>query len=218
MSHTDDQGGYWDKLIGQARVSVVGASDDELRVQLFDVLAEFFDTSSCWSELITFMVIPQTLDYPLTPLTGRIIRLSGVLDQNLVVQPAIMPEIGTVHFQYPYQQTQPMTAIVIKNVTDPFACYPPYIPDWVLPLHGLKLLDGIIGRMMLQAGFSYSNPQLARFHLQRFYDGIAAAYVAAGRANTVGAQRWMFPQAYRVFGQKGGVSTYNVHPSPMSPR
>lgn len=218
MNHREEQEQYWDKLLGQARVSLPGISDAELQVQLFDVLAEFFDVSNCWGEVITFMVIPQTLDYPLQPLSGRILRLSAVLDQNLVPQPAIMPEIGTIHFQYPYVTTQPMTAFVIKTVTDPFSCYPPHIPEWMLPVHGLKLLDGILGRMMLQAGFSYSNPPLAQFHMKRFYDGMAAAYVAAGRANTVGAQRWMFPQSFRVFGQKGGVSTYNVHPSPMSPR
>lgn len=216
---TELQEQYWDKLLGQARVSLVGASDAELQVQLFDVLMEFFDVANCWVEPISFVVIPQTLDYPLQPLSGRILRLSAVLDQYATPQPAIMPVLGTVHFLYPYTETQPMTAIVIKTVTDPFNCYPPYIPDWILPLHGLKILDGIIGRMMLQAGFSYSNPPLARFHMQRFYDGAAAAYVAASsRANTVGGQRWMYPQQFRVFGQKGGVSTYNVHPSPPSSR
>lgn len=205
---------YWDKLLGEARVSLVGASDDELRVQLFNTLEEFFDLANCWHEVINFYVIPQTLDYSIKPVSGRIVRLSAVLDQNAVPQPAIMPQIGTVTFQYPYSNTQLMTAIVIKTVTDPFTCYPPHIPDWVLPLYSRPILAGILGNMMVQAGFSYSNPPLGKFHLQRFYDGTAGAYVAINRAHTVGAQRWMFPQSYRVFGQKGGVSTYNVHPTP----
>ena len=29
---------YWAKLMGQANVSLIGASDSELRVQLFDTL------------------------------------------------------------------------------------------------------------------------------------------------------------------------------------
>lgn len=205
---------YWDKLLGQARVSLAGASDDELRVQLFDVLEEFFDVSNCWHEVIDFIVIPNTLDYQIKPVSGRIVRLSAVLDQYTTPQQAIMQDIGTIRFLYPYNDTQTMTAIVIKTVTDPFGCYPPYIPDWVLPVHGQKIMDGILGKMMLQSGFSYSNPGLAKFHLQRFYDGMAGAYVAINRANTVGAQRWAFPQSFRVFGQKGGVSTYNVHPTP----
>jgi hypothetical protein len=34
------------------------------------------------------------------------------------------------------------------------------------------------------------------------------------KMNAVGAQSWVFPQQFRVFGQKGGVSTFNVHPTP----
>ena len=79
------------------------------------MLEEFFDGSNCWLETIKFTVIPETLDYPLQPSTGRILRLDNVLDQNNVRQAAIMPEIGMVQFLYPYSQTQPMTATVVKT-------------------------------------------------------------------------------------------------------
>ena len=204
---------YWDRLMGQAGTILTGASDAELRVQLFDVLEEFFDGSNCWQENIGFTVIPDTLEYPLLPLSGRILRLYGVLDQNNVPQQAVMPTIGTVRFLYPYTNIQPMTATVVKTVTDPLTCHPPHIPDWVLPAHGRAVLNGILGNMMLQPGFSYSNPPLAQFHLQRFRDGIAHARVAAMRASTVGAQSWAYPQQFRVRGQRGGISTFNVHPA-----
>ena len=60
-----------------------------------------------------------------------------------------MPTIGTVQFLYPYTNTQPMTASMIKTVTDPFLCSPPHIPEWVLPAHGLGILHGLLGGMML---------------------------------------------------------------------
>ena len=203
---------YWAKLMGQAQVALTGASDAQLRVQLFDALEEFFDGSNCWQETIGFTVIPDTLVYPLYPLSGRILRLDGVVDQNNVPQQAVMPVIGTVRFLYPYTNVQPMTAVVIKNVTDPLCCPPPHIPEWVLPLHGQGILRGILGGMMLQPGQSYSNTALANFHLQRFRDAIAKARVAAMRMNTVGAQSWAYPQQFRVGGQRGGVSTANVNP------
>jgi hypothetical protein len=127
---------------------------------------------------------------------------------------AIMPDIGTVHFLYPFSQTQPMTAIVVKTVTDPLMCYPPYIPDWILPKHSLTLLHGIIGNMMMIPAQSYTNPQMAQFHLNKFNDGTTGAFVANSKANTIGAQPWMFPQSHRSSSQRGGISTYNVHPSP----
>jgi hypothetical protein len=214
MNSQDQTDAYWAKLMGEAAVSLSGASDAELRVQLFNVLEEFFDGSNCWREALSIVVIPNTMDYQLFVLSGRILRLWGVYDQNNVGQPAVMPCIGTVRFLYPYSDTQPMTAVVVKTATDPLACFPPNIPDWLLPVHGLGLLHGLLGNMMQQPGQSYSNPQLAMFHLQKFRDAIAHARVAAMKMNAVGAQSWAFPQQFRVFGQKGGVSTFNVHPTP----
>jgi hypothetical protein len=212
MDNTDEIDRYWAKLIGQALVTLPGASDALLRVQLFDTLEEFFDGSNCWMESIRFTVVPDMLDYKLYPVSGRIIRLDNVIDQNNVPQSAIMPEIGTVRFQFPYSNIQPMVANVIKNVTDPLSCFPPHIPDWILPAHGLKILHGLIGNMMLQPGQSYSNPPLANFHLAKFSDGVSGAYVSSSKMNTVAAQPWAFPQQFRVSGQRGGVSTFNVLP------
>jgi hypothetical protein len=206
---------YWAQLIGQAQVSLSGASKVGLRVQLFDVLQRFFDESNCWQEGIKLTVIPDTTDYPITPLYGgRILRMLGVVDQLATPQPAIMPEIGTVRFQYPYTDVQDMVAVVIKTVTDPLACFPPGIPEWLLPTHYLTLLSGLLGNMMLQPGNSYSNPQLANYHTQKFRDGIAHARTARIRANAVGSTSWAFPQTFRVSSQRGGVSTFNVIPTP----
>jgi hypothetical protein len=207
---------YLTKILGESNVILSGASDAQLRVQLFDTLEEFFDGSNCWQELITVTVIPETLDYPLMTNTGRILRLLGVYDQNRVAQAGVMPDIGILHFLYPYTNTQPMTAVVIKNVTDPLKCYPPFIPDWVLPVHGRTILSGILGGMMIQPGTSYFNPTLGNFHLRKFRDGISKARVATTKANTVGAQAWVYPQSFRTSSQKGGVSTFNVFPTPRT--
>lgn len=216
MAKKDQSSFYWRKLMGQAKISLTGASDVALRVQLFEVLQQFFDESNCWQETIGFTVVPDTLDYPIKPLTGQMLRLLAVLDQNNVVQPALMPVIGIVRFQYPYTQTQPMTAVVIKTVADPFLCYPPNIPDWLLPLYGLGIFHGVLGNMMMQPGNAYSNPKLAEFHLHKFKDAIAHARAATAKMNTVGAQNWSFPQTFKTYGQKGGVSTFNVLPTPRT--
>jgi|SRR5215831_3780041 len=216
MSNEDEIDRYWAQLYGQAQVPLTGASSAALRAQLFDVLTEFFDGSNCWREVITFMVVPDTLDYPVMPLEGgRVLRLLGVLNQYNTQEPAIMSDdLGSVRFIYPYTEVQPMSAYVVKTVTDPLKCFPPNIPDWLLPKHYVVLLHGVLGNMMLQPGNSYSNAQLSNFHQTKFRDGIAHARVASMRANTVGAQAWAYPQQFRVTSQKGGVSTFNVHPTP----
>lgn len=213
MSNEDEVNAYWAKIIGQASVALTGVSDALLRVQLFDTLEEFFDGTNCWQEAINFNVIPDTLDYALHPVSGRILRLSDVIDQNGVPQPAVMPIPGHVHFINPYTDAQMMTAVTVKTVTDPFLCFPPHIPEWMLPVHGLGILHGLIGNMMLQHGQSYSNPGLAQFHLRKFGDAISHACTAASQSNKIGLQAWAYPQQFRVSSQRGGVSTFNAHPS-----
>jgi hypothetical protein len=207
---------YLTKILGESNVYLSGASDAQLRVQLFDTLEEFFDGSNSWQELIPVTVVANALDYPLVTTNGQIIRLMGVYDSNRVPQAAAMPEIGILHFMYPYTNTQQMTAVVVKNVTDPLKCYPPFIPEWVLPIHGRTILAGILGGMMIQPGTSYFNPTLGNFKLRVFRDGISKARVAMMKANTVNAQSWTYPQSYRTSSQKGGVSTFNVYPTPRT--
>jgi hypothetical protein len=214
MKKKDEFNFYWGKLMGQAKVGLIGASDAQLRVQLYDVLHEFFDQSCCWAECINFTVVPDMLDYPLQVTQGRILRLEAVLNQHNFREQAIMPDIGTIRFLYPYSQVQPMTAIVVKTITDPMTCYPPNIPDWILPKHSQVLLHGLLGHMMMIPAQSYTNPQLAQFYMGKFNDGTTGAYVASLKANTIGTQSWMFPQSHRTSTQRGGISTYNVHPSP----
>ena len=209
------------KLFGEATTILVGASTPHLTITFFDVLREFFSGSNSWMEWITFVVIPNTQDYPITPISGRILRLLNVIDQNRVPQQAVMPKIGTISFLYPYTTTQPMCACVAKTVIKAFKDGQPaatHFPDWVLPTYGVGILEGILGRMMLQPEATYSNVQLGMFYSQRFRNTIALARADASRARTVGSQAWAFPQSFRTHGQKGGVSTFNINPSPQTSR
>lgn len=217
-TNPEDQG-YFAKLMGRAQTILSSASDAHLNVILFDTLQEFFADSNSWREVIPFSVVPSLQDYPIAPQSGRIERLIGVTDQNQISQSAIMPNIGTVTFLYPYSNAQPMWALVAKNVTNPLSdCFPepPDKPDWLLPKYGLGILSGILGNMMNEPGQAYSNEKGAAFHLARFRNSIQQARAAAMRGNTVGTQAWRFPQSFRTFGQRGGVSTGNVNPPPRT--
>lgn len=203
---------YLLQLMGQAATILTGASNIELKVQLFDVMREFFLKSNSWLETLTVPVVPDTLDYPVVPSSGYIIRLSGVTDQNNVPQSASMPEVGTIHFFYPYTDPQNMSAVVVKTVVGPLDCFD--FPDWLLPIYGDAILDGLLGRMMVQPNQSYTDKDNGVYHLRRFWDAINHARVATMRQNTIGAQAWIYPQQFRVTSQRGGVSTFNVSPTP----
>jgi len=209
------------KLLAEANSVLTGASDAQLNINFFDTRGEFFISSSSWMEWSQVMVIPNTQDYAITPTHGRILRLLNVLDQNRVPQQAIMPQIGMVSFLYPYNNVQPMWACVAKTVLKAFkdgVPAPPFFPDWVLPNYGEGILTGVLGRMMMQPNQSWSDQKTGMFNLLKFRNAISQARVDTMRAHTVGSQAWAYPQSFRTHSQKGGVSTFNINPSPQTVR
>lgn len=209
----------FDQMMNQARVKLVGSSDAGLKGELFDVLSEFFNDSSCWAQTVLVSATPTATMYPLQVSEGQIIRLAGVVNYGATAPtpsapanyplpsvPALMPEIGTLLIKNAPVTNQYFGATVVTNValpTDRKAV--PLIPAWVLPVWHVGILDGLLGKMMAQPSKSYSNDKQSQYHLRRFRDAIARARVSALRANTLGAQAWRFPQQFRSVSQQGGV-------------
>lgn len=207
------------QLMNQARVTLVGSSDAGLKGAFYDVCTEFLNDSSIWTQDVSFLATTTRTEYPLNVPEGQIIRLAGVATpqtpqgqaQNAntvpggVPVPALMLDVGTVTIPAQNADTQ-LVATFVCNVALPSDRKGvPIAPDWLLPIWHVGLLDGLLGKMMLQPGKSYSNQQLATYHLKRFRDAIARARVSKLRASTNGTQAWRFPQTFRSYTQQGGV-------------
>jgi hypothetical protein len=208
-------------LLAAANGLLMGASQGQILISYYETLNEFFVGSNSWLEPIGVMVVPNILDYHVNPLSGRTLWLWAATDQNNVPQAAVMPQPGLVHFLYPYTVPQPVTVTVTKSVCPPFRDgrpVPPDVPEWLFPAYHNGILDGLVGRMMLETGQSYTDQRMGTMRMGRFRDAISMARVMTMRMNTVGGQAWAYPQQFRVTGQRGGVSTFNVNPSPMTLR
>jgi hypothetical protein len=194
-------------IISQAQVQLPASTDAGIQHELYDTLREFFNDTSSWTEDIPVSVVPDVVTYQLVPVEGQIIRLLGACDQNGIRQAAIMPSLGVLLLRYPLSQDTAITATVVKNVVQPTADdFYPVAPDWILPVWGIGILDGLLGRMMNQKSKPYADAELAKYHLSRFRDAIARARTAASRANTYGTQAWIYPQDWKTSSQRGGVS------------
>lgn len=206
-----------EQLLNQARVTLVGASEGGLKGAFYDVLSEFFNDSSSWSQNVQFSAIPTTVSYQLSVNEGRIIRLVGVSTPNNPQQvaaglpaglfvPALMQDVGTIILANAPNTATTYIAEFVTNVAQPVDRNSlPQAPDWALPIWHVGLLDGLLGKMMIQPNKSYSNKETGQYHLKRFRDAIARARVSKLRANTNGSQAWRFPQQYRSTSQQGGV-------------
>lgn len=209
----------FNQLMNQARVTLVGSSDAGLKGAFYDVCTEFLNDSSAWTQDVQFLAVTTRTEYKLSVPEGQIIRLAGVATpqtpqgqaQNAntvpggIPVPALMFDVGTVTIPAQNQDTT-LVATFVCNVSLPSDRKGvPLAPDWLLPIWHVGLLDGLLGKMMLQPGKSYSNQQLATYHLKRFRDAIARARVSKLRASTNGTQAWRFPQGFSTRTQQGGV-------------
>lgn len=213
----------FEQFIHQAQVKVVGASDAGLKGEFYDVVSEFLNDSSIWTQEVTIPYQPNTQNYPLLIPEGVILRLSGVVDWGSVVPllptqtippgtpapipvSALMPIHGLLTVKNIPQITGFYQAQVVTNIALPTDKHMlPQAPDWLLPIWHVGLLDGLLGKMMTSPNKSYSNATQGAYHLKRFRDAIARARVSKLKANTVGAQAWRFPQQFRSMSQQSGV-------------
>jgi hypothetical protein len=202
------------QLLVQAQIKLTGASEGGIKAELYDVLKEFFEDSSCWQEDIPFLPVANEIEYLLAPAQdGQIIRLTNVWDdKGSPVLQAYMRDFAKLMLVNPLQNdaTANYTARVVKTVTLPITRDAlPVAPDWTLRVYSVHIADGLIGRMMGQQQKTYSNNSLSAYHLKRFRTGIQIAKTAANRDNLKGAQSWSYPIGWRSHSQRGGVSTAN---------
>jgi hypothetical protein len=188
------------EFMNQARANLPGSSDANILGTVYLVLKEFFNDSSCWTYNVELVAIEDERDYDLVVPEGQIIRLAGVVDGDNFAVPALMADYGTLNLQTPLQADADFTVTVILNTTLPVAKDGfPIVPDWLLPVWSLGILDGLLGAMFLQVGKGYSNKDMGSYHRRRFRDAIARARVEKLHRNTVGAQAWSFPRSFRRF-------------------
>lgn len=210
----------FEQLLNQARVTLVGSSDAGLKGAFFDVCSEFLNDSSSWTQDVQVNAVPTRRNYPLQVNEGQVLRLVGVftpptpdgLPANVASDPggipvaALMPDVGTLLLARAPNEATTYIAQVVTNVALPTdRTGVPIGPDWLVPVWHVGLLDGLLGKMMMQPGKSYSDKITGAYHLKRFRDVIARARVSKLRASTNGATAWRFPQSFRANTQQGGV-------------
>lgn len=221
-----------DFIMNELRIGLPGASDDGIKQAMWGTIKEFLQDSNTWIEQQKLLVTAGINVYNITPRDGgQIIRLVGVQDGNLIPARATMQTLGVLHINQQITVTsidQPINPVapsttsstfpwrvcLVKNIQLPGTKDKlPIAPQFVLQVYSETIKAGVLGRMMLQPGTSYTNLQLAKYHLARFRDGIGIARNDVWNQNVQGGQRWAFPQQFATCSQRGYTST--AQPWPM---
>jgi len=197
-----------DQLMNAVRVRLPGVSDAGIKVELYSTVKEFFFETSSWVEAITMNSVEQIDTYNVTPTGGQIIRLAGVTDDHGLPLAALLTGIAVqgavITFRNAFNTVTPFTVYVIKSIALPNDNEDfPFMPDWLLPLWGEGIQNGVLGRMMTQPAKSYTNITQGKYHLNKFLDAMTVANIAMQRSHTLGTQAWQFP-TYARGSQRGG--------------
>lgn len=209
-----------DNLLNQLRVELTGVSDALLHSMLYQVMTEFFDGSSYWTEWLPINATSGKHRYPVTPTEGQIIRLDMVVKVSSAANgaapadggyfvPSLMPEVGVIVAEHAPDTTEQWAAHVVLNVSLPtLRGGVPIAPEFTLKQWFLAIKHGMLGELMNQQDKSWSNSKGALYHLSKYRSYIQQARTIKKKANTNGATAWRFPQGFRVNSQQGGVPSF----------
>jgi hypothetical protein len=207
-------------VMNECRIKLTGASDSGIQQELWGVIKEFLQDSNAWIEHQKLLVTAGIQCYNVVPRDGgQIIRLIGVVDGNRLPVNATMQNLGRldIHQQInvssvdiaPTDHTtaanHPWCFAIVKNIAFPATRDGiPIAPEFVLKVYSGAIIDGVLGKMMLQQAKSYTNKELGTYHLKRYRDEIGIARNDTWNQNVQGGQRWRFPNQFATHNQRGG--------------
>lgn len=211
-------------VMNECRVKLTGASDTGIQQELWGVIKEFLQDTNSWIEHQKLLVTAGVQQYTVAPRTGgQIVRLIGVMDGNRIPVAASMPNLGTLEIHrridissvdippenHTTASNHPWRFAVVKNIAFPQTKdLLPIAPAFVLQVYSQAIIDGVLGKMMLQQAKSYSNNSLGMYHMKRFRDEIGIARNDVWNQNVQGGQRWAFPQQFATRSQRNFTATW----------
>lgn len=187
------------RLMDNLRVHLPGAIDDAIKLEVYNVLNDFFQDSNIWFEDVEFDVNTTDKIYTVTTNNGSIVRLMGVIDNRDMPVAAFMDTPGEVELRDKPSQIATYTVRFALTVNGVGKEGYPSFPMWVLNKYMNDIIDGVLGRMMAQTAKPYSNAQLSVLHARKFSSAIAFARQEANRQNIYRGQVWRYPQGFNRY-------------------
>jgi hypothetical protein len=186
-----------DRLFDNLRVALPGATDNAMKMELYNVLDDFCRDAFVWRETIEIPLVEGVDTYLVTPEGTEIVRVYNIDHATFDVSNATY-EFGQVLFD-----TLP-TAADIETPAYLTAALTPALtqgadPENMLPadmwtVWHRPILAGTKARMMGQTAKPYSNPQMAILWHTEYVQQKAVAKRYTETGGQPGAQLWGFPR------------------------
>ena len=198
-------GSVADDILEEARTYLPGARDEVMEFELRRVLDEFLKFTSIWQEDVRVAARPNRTSYELIPeAKAEIVRVIAMVNKvtGIGAGPFSMQTLGVLKLKYaPSEPATWLATCVLSVLTskraagDNCGCGANWgVPAWILERWDEVLLNGLLWRMMMQQGKSYTNTELGVFHGQRWRAGLSDARGATRQQNVYDGQTWRYPE------------------------
>jgi hypothetical protein len=189
----------FERIMSDAIVRAPGIVNQAARVEIFNVLDEFFRNTSIWQEDISLGVITDKIKYELDSdeWAAVINELLFVVNKDGIGVTAAMPTPGTLLLYTPPSENSTYivrVALTVADIMDDDGF--PQLPEWVVIKYRETIKDGLLARLCSQPAKPYFNEKMGTYHGMRFRAGMASAYADMKQAHTFGAQAWRYPQSF----------------------
>lgn len=205
----------WPRLYADVKIDIPGVTDAVFKQVLFRTWKDFCDKSNIWVEEVPVEVNPDELSYPFpvnnkgTPNRLQLVYdpLAANPDRKWVQNNISMTVPGIITLWYKPSSVATWNVVVSKTPIEPTDDdnYPDLIPEdrWIIDKYRDALYFGVLGRLQMSPNKPYSNAKNAGYNLQNYRVELGKARTDAIKANVLGGQRWMYPQAFAAVARKG---------------
>jgi hypothetical protein len=186
-----------DHLMDNLRISIPGALDGVLKMELYNVVDEFCKRTNAWQEDVEFLVSADRTEYDIEPFEAgsQLLRLMHTLDENDKYVVARMPDPSTLILRDDPGRSATFVARVALTTKQPERASDgyPYAPAWFFEQYTKELMNGVRARMHAQLAKPYSSQQLAVQHARLFAHDCTLARQQMIQERVYDGQAWRFP-------------------------
>lgn len=182
------------RILNNAMVHLPGSVESAVKLELFNVMDQFFKETDIWKEQIEFTTDADDT-YEVTPTLGTIVRLVRVFDPDTEVPvTASMEVLGDLVLKTVPSNATDYVVEVSLTCVDPVTVGGfPDCPDWIVTRYREAFTDGLIAKMAAQQKKPYTDAGKVNLHGRLFRKAIAGARADTERKNVRSAQAWRFP-------------------------
>lgn len=186
-----------DILLDNLRLSLPGATDGIIQLEVKNMLDEFCRETLAWRETIEVELEPDEDEYTLTPPAGSI-----VVDVTDSYHPSYT---ATSVFTYGVLTLTPVPGL--NDIADPLtvelALKPDLslvqdledvVPDWMWGKYNDTFKNGTLYRMMQHVAKPWSNPQMAAYYRRLFFSDTVLVRRQIRGERQIDIYPWRYPR------------------------